>query len=687
MASSGSFTTTSCEGRSLTFSWSIQSQSIENNTTTIAWNLKGSGSYSGYVICGGFQVIVNGSTVCNNSTDYRLNVYSGTVVASGTHTISHNNDGTKSFSASASAGIYYYDRNCSGSGSWDINTIPRASSFGTITGNTIGDGMIVMINRHSSSFTHQLWYKLGNSNWYDLGTGIGGSKTFHISTELLSQLPNSTSGDLQLCLRTYSGNTQIGSDVYKSVTVYVNSNVVPKIGNITLTPQTYNRLIQNKNRLTVSVAGCSAGTGSSIQSYTFSGPGVSSTTTSTSVTSSTISDTGTITYTVTVTDSRGRTASATKTITCYAYSEPSITLSAYRVAKSTSTTEDNSGTFARCTYNVSYASIDGNNDVTVKIYWKKNNATTWSSTTAATDANNTSGSTTLSNISIDSTYSVYATVSDNYGGSTSSLRVTLFGAERIMNIKSNGKGMSFGKMATTDNLLDSKWAINSDDPANSMKNLTYRGMNIIDSTANDTIANWCNQGNLATVFYGDEHEIFLNNQPSQWGFLLNVTDGPGASECHQIWMAQSNGAMYHRGGNHDGLATSWRTLLDSENYTDYVQQKPVVLYSGSTSGTITLKYSSANYSYIEIFYADNNSNGHNSTRIYAPNGKKIDLSLIEASDNTSQRTYIRRSLYTISGSTITPIADVCGYVQMDGTTTSHLTGSNYIKIIRVLGYK
>ena len=45
MATSGSFTTTSYEGRSLTFSWNRTSTNIANNTSTIAWSVTGSGSY------------------------------------------------------------------------------------------------------------------------------------------------------------------------------------------------------------------------------------------------------------------------------------------------------------------------------------------------------------------------------------------------------------------------------------------------------------------------------------------------------------------------------------------------------------------------------------------------------------------------------------------------------------------
>ena len=128
MASSGSFITSSCEGRSLTFNWSVKNQYVSTNQTIINWSLVGSGSYTqGWVTCGNFKVLIDGQQVYYSAN--RINVYSGTVVASGTYTFTHNNDGTKSFTASAEAGIYYVAVNCSGNGSWSLPTILRQATI------------------------------------------------------------------------------------------------------------------------------------------------------------------------------------------------------------------------------------------------------------------------------------------------------------------------------------------------------------------------------------------------------------------------------------------------------------------------------------------------------------------------------------------------------------------------------
>lgn len=112
-----------------------------------------------------------------------------------------------------------------------------------------------------------------------------------------------------------------------------------------------------------------------------------------------------------------------------------------------------------------------------------------------------------------------------------------------------------------------------------------------------------------------------------------------------------------------------------------------VLYdneSGS-NGTITLSQSAASFTYLEIFYKDNNDREHQSMKIYSPNGKTSDLHAIEA---VSASTLIRRTRYSISGTSITPDSSLMGYLQIynEGTTPKSVTGTNFIYITRVVGY-
>ena len=123
---SGSFNTTAYKNRYLTFSWTA-TQDTSKNQSTIEWWLKGAGSASGYYMSGNFKVVIAGETVFTDSN--RRELRNGTEVAHGYKTITHNTNGSKSFSASAEAGVYTYAVNCSGSGSWDLKDIPRGATI------------------------------------------------------------------------------------------------------------------------------------------------------------------------------------------------------------------------------------------------------------------------------------------------------------------------------------------------------------------------------------------------------------------------------------------------------------------------------------------------------------------------------------------------------------------------------
>lgn len=169
MANSGSFNTSSYNNRGLTFSWWINSQSISGNYTDIGWSLTGNGSKSGYYMAGGFKVVIDGETVYSKSTDYRIELWNGTSVASGTKRIYHDSVGKKNFSASAEAGIYYYAVNCSGSGSWDLTQIPRYTTITSFSVSNISgaDGLTkVKFNWSASDTCDYAWYSKDNGkNW------------------------------------------------------------------------------------------------------------------------------------------------------------------------------------------------------------------------------------------------------------------------------------------------------------------------------------------------------------------------------------------------------------------------------------------------------------------------------------------------------------------------------------------
>lgn len=215
MALSGSFKTSAWTAESgdkisLLFEWTA-TQDKDNNNSTISWTLKGSRSnVSSWVFAGGFKVVIDGDTVYSKSTSYRIKIQNGTLIASGTKTLTHNTDGTRSFSVLAEGGIYLYAVNCTGSQNFTLDAIPRASTISS-TATNIGSNPKIIINKASPNFTHTITYRFGKL------TGTIVTKTtatsivgWTIPDSFYGEITTSKRGECVLTCITYNGNTQVG---------------------------------------------------------------------------------------------------------------------------------------------------------------------------------------------------------------------------------------------------------------------------------------------------------------------------------------------------------------------------------------------------------------------------------------------------------------------------------------------
>lgn len=457
MASSGSITTNEYYGRSITLSWSQTSQNVANNTTTIAWTLKGSGSAGGgnWVMSGAFKAVIDGKTVY--SSDTRIQLKKDQVIASGSTTISHNADGTKSFGLSCEAGVYTYAVSVRASGTHTLNTIPRASSISMGAG-TMGSASTITITRASSSFTHTLTYAFGSASGTIATKTASTSVSWTPPITLAQQIPSSTSGTATITCDTYSGNTKIGSKSI-TVTLKVPDSVKPTLTSVTATrvdgdvPPSWGIYVQGKSKATLTINGAAGAQGSTISSYSISGGGFSST--SSSFTTGFLMNVGTLTFTAKVTDSRGRVSDVkTVSINVVAYSPPSISSYLSQRCNSNGTLLDD-GTYVKGLVSFNYSTCSSKNNVTTATYYKKSSESSW------TNANKTFGSgisfTFGGSISAESSYDIRYTISDAF--TTISVVDTVSTASVLMDFKSGGKGIAIGKVAEFDNTLEisDKW--------------------------------------------------------------------------------------------------------------------------------------------------------------------------------------------------------------------------------------
>lgn len=451
MATSGSITTNESYGRSITLSWSIASQSVADNTTTIAWSLKGSGSGGGWVMSGAFKAVINGTTVYSSST--RIQLYNGTAIASGTLKIAHASDGTKSFSYSCEAGVYTYAVSVSASGTGTLTTIPRASSVSAKNAD-MGSSSTITITRASSAFTHTLKYSFGGTSGTIATKTSSTSVSWSVPLSLANQVPKAVSGTCTITCETYNGSTKIGSKTC-TMTLTVPASVKPTISSITAdrvdgtVPSSWGIYVQNKSKAKLTINGAAGAYGSTISSYSISGGGFSST--SSSYTTGFLTTSGSITFTAKVTDSRGRVSDAkTVTISVVAYAAPSFSSCLSQRSNSSGGINDD-GTYIKglCVY--SYSSCSSKNTLTRETYFKKSNESTW---TNAEKSFNSNASFVFGGgkISIESSYDIKYVITDAF--SSVSILDTVSTAAVLMDFKSGGKGIAIGKVSEIDDTFD-----------------------------------------------------------------------------------------------------------------------------------------------------------------------------------------------------------------------------------------
>lgn len=378
MASSGSFNTSAYSGNSgtryLTFAWTEKSQNIAARTTTISWELKGGGTSNQEFFTRNIKLTINGETVysfAGSSVSYKK-LDLGTVVASGTYTFTHKTDGTQTFEAYAEAGIYVWAVNCTGSKTFTLDTIPRASTP-TVSSSSVDMGGAVTINtnRESSSLTHDLAYSFAGGSYVTIKTGVGASYSW-TTPDLASSIPNATSGTVTIRCITKSGSTTIGTKTV-TMTLKVPTSVVPTISSVATAEATsglaaqFGVYVKSKSQIKATITAAGA-KGSTIKSYstTFNGK----TYTGSSWTSSAVTASGSLSLVTTVTDSRGRTAKKTTTITVLDYSCPAISaLQVYRVNAEGDADQD--GIYIAVHYKASATRLNNKNIFTGVIEYKR----------------------------------------------------------------------------------------------------------------------------------------------------------------------------------------------------------------------------------------------------------------------------------------------------------------------------
>lgn len=443
MATSGSVSSNGYEGRYITFTWELVTQSNQNNTSTITWTLAGDGTgqVSRYK-AGNFKVVIDGTTVYQTSEDNRIWLYDGTVVASGNYTLTHDSTGNKSFTVSIQAGIYTYAVNCTGSGSFTLPTISRISSINNISGANTSDTLQVNYTKYVSSYTDNLIVAIGENRIQTINSYVSGASfTFdsYALNAIYAAVTTSKTITLNFRLQTYNGSTLVGTSTVVNKTFTIdNSN--PTIGtltyadvNNTTTAITTNNqyIIRNNSTLQVTVGSLAAINNATLATLTLTGGGISRTITLSGTTDSsevvnigTVNQANNFTLTATLTDSRGYTATKTVNVLVYDWVLPTAVITAQRV--------DNYYTTTNVTPNATYSSLGGHNVLTITAQYKKTSEATYGAATTLTD-----GSTTALSLNNAYDWNLKVIVADSLGTTTYNLIIgkglPIFFIDRLIN--------------------------------------------------------------------------------------------------------------------------------------------------------------------------------------------------------------------------------------------------------------
>lgn len=257
------------------------SQDVTNNSSRVSWRatVDRDGAYRTWTYgnISNLSVWLNGSSVHSSHPDYDTSGEEVTL-ASGEVTVPHNSDGTKTMSVWASFdpnnGVH---GNITISTNYTLDSIPRSTQISSFEGNrNLGSLHTIIFNRKVNSFTHQVWYRVFGSDWIDLGKNHTTSVSFTPSLDLARYLPKSSSGTMDICIRTYNGTTQIGSDVYSNGWKFnIPDSVRPTFSGISLVDTTSavrqiltgNNFLQIMSNIQVNFNNASGAYGSTIQAF------------------------------------------------------------------------------------------------------------------------------------------------------------------------------------------------------------------------------------------------------------------------------------------------------------------------------------------------------------------------------------------------------------------------------------
>lgn len=598
------------------------------------------------------SITINGETFDTSVAGIRLSPGTYVRLATAEKTITHNDDGSKSITISASSPILpkgngYGPYSASASGNVELYTIPRKSSVTCADGN-IGSSTVININRASNNFKHTLEYSFNGL------TGTIATKTdntsigWNIPTSFYAKIPNALSGSGTITCKTYNGDTLIGTSTCTFNAFVVNSNptvtatvVDTNSKTIALTGDS-NKIVKYYSNAKVDITATAKNSASITERKVIAG---NRNGTGTSVT---LNGVETNVFNVSCKDSRGLTASTKITKKLVNYVKLAITNISLARPEQTSNTINISlnGNY----FNNTFGAVA--NILELKFRYKQ-------------DGGSFGNYTILTPSKSGNTFSYNGALGTNFD----------YQKQYVFEVVASDKLMTVTYKRTV-----TKGIPQIDRGKNDIK---YNTNIYINNRLSKNYIGWLN--NAGTKSFNDAITRGLYDVNGS-----EATDGPGGhgvldvdvangdtwnNNNNWIWQTfySTDGRIYQRNAVNSGAFSGWRSVLTRESLYDN---------ASGTTGTITLSDSAANFKYIEIFFYNANYGHHKHTRIMFPDGKLVLLDVAETFGNPSNVRIAASKVIKISGKTITTQDEMGVWNSYSGITTT-----NVISIWKVNGYR
>ena len=690
-------------GLSVTF-WldaKYSTQSQVNNTTTVQTRLNctvnsGYGNGYNYSFSCSYAPTVSGSGLWTLSTE---------TITSGESTITHNSDGTKTISLSANARINGIGMNVSFSGDAIIPRIDRYATLSSAQDFTDeGNPKITFTKNVASGST--VYAGIFNSagttayaSYRNISSSVSsGEYTFNLTTAerntLRNAIPNAKTMQVQFKMyTTISGTNFDGGSITKTMSI---TNANPTLTNPTYSEQNAkvsallgssgSTVVQNASTLRVGIT-ATALKSASISKVVATHSGSTYTDTSSPYSFDIPIKSNSIT--LTATDSRTNTGTLNITKTMLAYTPVAINTFSFKRQTETSSTIilNLSATYYQQTF--------GSTANAPIVKWKMGDGSWTTLTSSQYTIDNTNHKLTVSNLSLgaildyqdEATFTIY--IEDKLSTAQNSEKVTI----GIPTLELGKDDVKVNGDFTSTKFFNRTWDFDTNDtssqnvlvstgsvwhhrtiPTTYNSNTPRIKLETLDGRITDANISHTYENNRAHMQLARATSSMTSNKPSGDGYILHFTWDNSGTWDSQLFIPEETSSSKHLQARIKGNSTwgAWEDIYRAKSLYDN---------SSGTNGTVTLSETSANFTYLEVYYKD--YDGHyNSTRIYSPNGKMIWFEGGWINDQNKGGN-IKYAYSTISGTSMTKTR----YTQVGVGSTPSSDAVNYIYVVKVLGYR